>query len=227
MVIEHAVTKSFWQRFERSRISLRLWLVALGLSPLGAAVDLLILMGLVYGLSLSGLFLPLIQQGAGAEPPVWVFWLGDPAWAQVICFSLLGLVGGFVCRGLPVMTCAGLILLFPGFLSVKACALLIFSERLGIRLWTMTQATGQSLARRTEWRVTSFLRCLVLIILLFTSQWIQPLISQMVGITSIFHPASRLSLTFLVVGLGLCFEVVMNMVFLHFYFVGQARPRKN
>lgn len=193
-------------------------MLALALLPAAALADFAAVAVLVYLLSLSGVFLPVVRQGLGADPAAWVLWFADPAWAQVLLAAAAGLAGGFVFRKWPVLSALAMVLAFPGFLSVKALATLFLAERLGFRLRDWRD--GVDPAARGIALLTAAAGLLAILV---CGQLGQMLWNELIGFESIFHPRSRFVLTGLVVGLGLGLETALNMVIFHFRYQRLAR----
>ncbi|MBX3018317.1 MAG: hypothetical protein KF767_10535 [Bdellovibrionaceae bacterium] len=188
-------------------------LLALALLPLVALVDFTVLAALVYAVSFTGVFLPIVREGMGTDPAAWVLWVGDPAWTQMAVAALLGLVGGYVCGKWPLVSGLAMVLTFPSFLSVKALAVIFLSERLGFRLRDARR--GVDVRARGLALLATLLGALALFVF---GQLVQMMWTELIGFESIFHPRSRFVLAGLVVSLGLCLEVLLNLVSFHFHF---------
>jgi hypothetical protein len=189
----------------------------LAVLPMAALVQLGVMSVLIYALSYAGLFMAVIRQGSGAEPADWVFWMGDPAWEQVLAFSFFGLLGGLLGRGFPLLTLIGLVFIFPGFLSIKAMACLFLFERVGGWVWAWWG--------RRELAYGLALMSMVVAGLLgqVFGQPAQMAVLEVFQPESVFHPQSRYALLVLVVGLGLAVEALINLVSLHFYYLRSSK----
>lgn len=192
---------------------LRKRILLLAVVPIVAALGFAVQSAFIYLASMWGLFIPLLRQGFGAEPADWVLWIGDPAIAQILFFVGLGLLGGLIFRKWPVVSTLALVLFFPGFLSLKAFVGLFLAERLGDRLWS----SRKSVASTYRWAMLSTV--VVLLLWVWLGHILQFWVSGMLQMESIFHPASRMMVTLLVISLGLCLEIMINLIVLHFHYL--------
>lgn len=199
-------------------LSRRFAMALVGLAPISAAVMLVLQMGLIYVLSFYGLFLPIARLGVAAEPPTWIFWLADTSLNHLSILAVLGLAAGFLFRGWPIVSTLALILLFPSFLAMKSLIVLWAMERVGgrFRHWLVLRRKDDE-NQRIRLAVFVFLLVGVVVTVLAMGSALD-LVKKVFAIETEFHPISRDFMVALVLGLGMAVEVILNMVFLHFYY---------
>lgn len=219
-----AVRKA-WEAYLHSPALLprRVWLMRLGLSPLGGLLTLILQGGIIYGLSYSGLLITLAQQGMGQEPAGWVFWAASSGLEVVLVQAVVAAVLALLFRIPYLVSCAAWALAFPGFISVLGFAAVILAERWALRLLLILKDPLTRQPAQREWIWCFVLQTLSLGALLSLGLVVKEQWSLLIAPMSEFHPDFRFVTGYILVVVFVVLEVFLSMTALHFDHVRHSR----
>jgi len=200
----------------------RIWLFHLGIAWL-AGLPLFILLAVAAHFSgYAGIWSFLWSPARSAEPPMWVFLLGDARVGALFFCAIIGFLPALLTRRSGWAWILAGVGLFPGIFSIAGAWILVVAERLAIWIREAIAEKNPALRRDIFWRGLIALSFVVFTLVCGAAlrDWVQYAIHQ-----APYDPEWRL-LRFLI-GLSIltALETVASLAFFHFYFIIITRRR--